>query len=205
MNTSFSYANTDILYFGNNFLSNNSINIIETSRRYAKAIILASGNEKRKVTMIKDDFESFSALIQKISELRSFIDSPLTNSKNKVLILKKIFKKLKLSKDFENFLITLTNHGKLFLVNKIHFQFVKLLDENDGTLEVTVTTTEPLEKNVEEKIKKNLSEKLKLKIRLKKLIDKEIIGGIILKVNSIMIDNSIKSKLSDYNSSERLN
>ena len=70
------------------------------------------------------------------------------------MILKKIFKKLKLSQDFENFLVTLTNHGKLFLINKIHNEFVKLLDQNDGTLEVTVTTTEPLEKQIEEKIKK---------------------------------------------------
>ena len=186
-------------------MSNNSTNIIETSRRYAKAVILACNKEKEKVRTIKDNFESFLKLIEEVGELRVFIESPLTNSKKKILILKKIFKKLKLSQDFENFLLTLTNHGKLFLINKIHNEFVKLLDKNDGTLEVTVTTTEPLEKQIEEKIKKSLSEKLKHKIKLKKLIDKEIIGGIILKVNSIMIDNSIKSKLSDYNSSERLN
>ena len=43
------------------------------------------------------------------------------------------------------------------------------------------------------------------KIKLKEIIDKSIIGGIILKINSIMIDNSIKNKLQDYNFNERLN
>ncbi len=186
-------------------MSNNSLNIIETSRRYAKAIILASSNDKEKIKILKDNFESFSQTIREVEELRNFIGSPLTNSKKKILILKKIFKKFKLSQDFENFLITLTNHGKLFLIKKIHSEFLRLLDEKDGTLEVTVITTEPLEKQVADKIRKNLSEKLKLNIKLKKLIDKEIIGGIILKINSIMIDNSIRSKLLDYNSSERLN
>ncbi|MBS91723.1 MAG: ATP synthase F1 subunit delta [Rickettsiales bacterium] len=186
-------------------MSNNSLNIIETSRRYAKAVILASANDKKKINKIKDDFESLIKLLKQMKELESFIETPLLNSKKKKMILKKIFVKCKFSQDFENFLITLTNHGKLFLIKKINIEFEKLLDEDDGILEVTVTTTEPMEKNVEEKIKKNLSEKLKAKIKLKKLIDKDIIGGIIFKINSIMIDNSIKSKLLDYNSSERLN
>ena len=40
-----------------------------------------------------------------------------------------------------------------------------------------------------------MSDLLKLKINLQKSLIKEIIGGVIIKINSIMIDNSIKSKL----------
>ena len=185
-------------------MSNNSLNIIETSRRYAKAIQLAVNHEKKKIETIKTDFENFSVSIKKISELNTFLQTPLINSKDKSKILRGLFKKLNFSNDFENFLITLTNHGKLFLVNKVYEEFIKLLDKNEGIIEVDVTTVEPLDRNVEDKIIKKLSQKLNKKIRLKKIVNKEIIGGIILKINSIMIDNSIKSKLLEYNISERL-
>ena len=68
----------------------------------------------------------------------------------------------------------------------------------DGLTEIVVTTSEPLEKEVEIKIKAKLSDSLKSKIKLTKIIDKEIIGGIKIKIKSIMIDNSIKSKLTEF-------
>ena len=91
-----------------------------------------------------------------------------------------------------------------FLIEKIYNEFKKSLDEKEGISEVTITTTSPLEKKFEENIIKNLSKKLNKKIRLNKLIDPRLIGGIIIKINSIMIDNSIKTKLLDYNFNERL-
>ena len=73
-----------------------------------------------------------------------------------------------------------------------------LIDLKDGLTEIIVTTSEPLEKEVEKKLKTKLSDSLKLKIKLTKIIDKEIIGGIKIKIKSIMIDNSIKSKLTEF-------
>ena len=72
------------------------------------------------------------------------------------------------------------------------------MDIRDGLTEIVITTAEPLEKETEEQLKQKLSNVLKLKIKLKKIVKKEIIGGVIIKINSIMIDNSIKSKLVDF-------
>ena len=91
-----------------------------------------------------------------------------------------------------------------FYLKKYIKNLEKILDEKEGITEVTVTTTEPLEKKFEDDIIKNLSEKLNKKIRLNKLIDPDLIGGIIIKIDSVMIDNSIKTKLLDYNFNERL-
>ena len=72
-------------------------------------------------------------------------------------------------------------------------------------LEVSITTIDSIEKTTQKRIKSSLEKTLNCKIKLKEIIDTSIIGGIILKVNSIMIDNSIKNKLQDYNFNERLN
>ena len=111
---------------------------------------------------------------------------------------------MNLSNEFLNFFKIVANHGKLFLLERIYKEFKKSLDEKEGITEVTVTTTLPLEKKFEENIIKNLSSKLNKKIRLNKKLDQSLIGGIIIKIDSIMIDNSIKTKLLNYNLNERL-
>ena len=68
-----------------------------------------------------------------------------------------------------------------------------------------MTTTELIDKTAKNKLQSSLEKTLNCKIKLKEITDRSIIGGIILKVNSIMIDNSIKNKLQDYNFNERLN
>ena len=81
---------------------------------------------------------------------------------------------------------------------KIFEEFKKIIDKKNGLTEIFITTSEPLKKEIEEKIKNKLSDSLNLNIKLTKLIDKEIIGGAIIKIKSIMIDNSIKSKLVEF-------
>ena len=93
----------------------------------------------------------------------------------------------------------------VFLLKKIFIEFNNLLDKKNGVIEVTVTTTDLIEKAIQKKIQSSLEKTLNCKIKLKEITDKSIIGGIILKINSIMIDNSIKNKLQDYNFNERLN
>ncbi len=172
-------------------------NIFEISNRYAKALILSSSNNEE-LSNIKDDFKSLVENINKSDELSSYIQSPLINSKRKSNTLLKICKAAKYSEVFQGFIYTLTKHGKIILYLKIFQEFNRIIDINKGLTEILITTSEQLDKKVEENIKSKLSELLKLKIKLKKVVDKEIIGGVIIKIKSIMIDNSIKSKLMDF-------
>ena len=82
--------------------------------------------------------------------------------------------------------------------NRIFNEFKKVLDMNDGFDRSCNNNSKTFRKKTEEQIKEKMSDLLKLKIKLTKIIDKEIIGGVIIKINSIMIDNSIKSKLIDF-------
>ena len=186
-------------------MSNSYINISETCRRYAKALFLASDKTNASVLETKKSFNDFIKVFEEIEELRSFFKSPLINPVKKSEIVKKLIVKTNFSENFSNFLITLANNGKLNLIEKIHTEFNKLLNENDGILEVSIVTSLKLENAREKRILDSLEKKLRKKINLKKIVDKSIIGGVILKVNSIMIDNSIRTKLLDYNSNERLN
>ena len=177
----------------------------ETAKRYARALLLSCNNNNSDIIKTKSDFDDFIKMYNKIDELKLFFQTPLINPLKKKKILLEILKKTNLCENFSNFLTTLANNGKLFLLKNIFVEFNNLLDEKNGVTEVTITTIDSIEKALQNKIQSSLEKTLNCKIKLKEIIDKSIIGGIILKVNSIMIDNSIKNKLQDYNFNERLN
>ena len=106
----------------------NYINISETCRRYAKALFLASDKGDTSVLETKKSFNDFIKIFEEIKELKSFFKSPLINPLKKSEIVKKLITNTNFSENFSNFLITLANNGKLYLVEKIHSEFNKLLN-----------------------------------------------------------------------------
>ena len=185
-------------------MTKNSSSINESAKRYAKALVLSAENKDSLIKSFRNDFGKLLSAFNEVENFKKFILSPLVKKQKKKEILIKILSKMNFSIEIISFFKIVANHGKLFLLEKIYKEFGKILDENDAITEVTVTTTEPLEKKFEDDIVKNIGEKLKKKIRLNKLIDPDLIGGIIIKIDSVMIDNSIKTKLLDYNFNERL-
>ena len=178
-------------------MTKNVENKNEICRRYANALILSSENENE-LKKITQNFEHFNKVLKTSNDLLCFIKNPLINSQKKSLVLKRICKSFSYNQFFLGFIGVLTRHGKINLQEKILNEYKKIIDLKDGLTEIIVTTSEPLEKEVEKKLKTKLSDSLKLKIKLTKIIDKEIIGGIKIKIKSIMIDNSIKSKLTEF-------
>jgi len=183
-------------------LSNKSIDANEISLRYAKALTLVSKNDAD-LREIKNNFSEFISLIKKTLNLQNFINNPLIKIKKKATVLTKISTKLSFSNQFKKFLLIITKHGKLVYIEKIYTQFLTTLNKRNGITNVTITTSIPLGTELENKLKKKLSEKLKLEVQLNKIVNPEIIGGIIIKIQSIMIDHSIRSKLLDYKLDER--
>ena len=172
-------------------------NINEICIRYANALILSS-QEENELKKITQNFEHFNKVLKTSNDLLSCIKNPLINSQKKSLVLKKICKSFSYNQFFQGFICVLTKHGKINLQEKIFNEYKRIIDLKGGLTEIIVTTSQPLNKDVEQKLTKKLSESLKLKVKLTKIIDKDIIGGIIIKIRSIMIDNSIKSKLTEF-------
>ena len=169
--------------------------INEVSLRYANALILIS--KKSGLKQIYNDFESFIKLIETNKDLRLIINNPLINVTKKSTILENICKAIKTQKTFLGFLKILTKHNKIVLIEKVFSQFNKLIDIQEGFTEVHLTTSIKLENEKLKQIEEIISQKINCKVKLKKKVDPQIIGGIIIQIDSLMIDNSVKSKLSE--------
>ena len=164
------------------------------SERYGAALYdLAS--EKKCIDDILNDFGLVQKALKESSELRQVIKSPLVNSDEKLNILLKLFSKANLHNLTTTFLKVLDNNKRISNIASIILQFKKINSEKRGDITADITSANILsddeKNNITNQLKKSLGEKLSLNFD----VDEDIIGGLIVKVGSKMIDTSIANKI----------
>ncbi len=164
------------------------------SDRYGSALYdLAS--EKKCIDEILNDFATVEKIMKESSDLRNIIKSPLVNSEEKLNILLKIFDGFNFNNLTTTFLKVLDNNKRISNLSTIILQFKKINSEKRGDIAADVTSANELSEdeknNITNQLKNNLGQKLSLNFD----VDKDIIGGLIVKVGSKMIDTSIANKI----------
>jgi len=164
------------------------------SDRYGSALYdLAS--EKKCIDEILNDLDVIEKVMKESSELRHVIKSPLVNSEEKLNILLKIFAGLSFNNLTTTFLKVLDNNKRISNILSIIIQFKKINSEKRGDIAANVTSANELSENEKNNITNQLKNTLGQKLSLNFNVDKEIIGGLIVKVGSKMIDTSIANKI----------
>ena len=97
------------------------------------------------------------------------------------------------------FVNLLAKQGKLSLANKIIEQFIKIWNKEHGEVEAEITIARKIENSVIKIIIDDLvAKKSKAKnIIVKEHINKDILGGVIIKYEDKVIDASLRSKLQE--------
>lgn len=100
-------------------------------------------------------------------------------------------------KVLDNFVEVLAENNDIKLFDKISEEFDVIEKANKGITVAEVKSASLLSKKTEKTIIESLNEYVKGKVELKKSIDENIIGGVVIKLNDTIIDASIKSNLKD--------
>jgi F-type H+-transporting ATPase subunit delta len=79
----------------------------------------------------------------------------------------------------------------------IYSKFVLLVNKIKTQIMVEVVSAIKLDDKLMKEIKRSIDEKTKLDVRLKNVVDKNIIGGLLIKIGDKIIDLSVKSKIDD--------
>ena len=164
------------------------------SERYGSALYdLAS--EKKCIDGILNDFEVAEKVLKESSELRQVIRSPLVNSDEKLNILLKIFSQSNLHDLTTTFLKVLSDNKRISNLISIILQFKKINSEKRGDITADITSADELSEDEKNNITNQLKNSLGQKLSLNFDVDKDIIGGLIVRVGSKMIDTSILNKI----------
>ncbi len=178
-------------------MTNNITDFNEICFRYARALISSSKDEKE-LKKNKSFFDSLISLVDESEDFKKFVYNPLISSHKKLLILDQILGKLSFEKKFSNFIKVITKHNRLFTIHKIHSLFTSLIEEKENIVKISVITTKPMNKNLSETLKEKFEKVTKKKVDINNLVDADILGGVIIKFNSVMIDASVRTKLEKF-------
>ncbi|MFO1427115.1 MAG: F0F1 ATP synthase subunit delta [Steroidobacteraceae bacterium] len=94
-----------------------------------------------------------------------------------------------------NFLQLLAENRRLALLPEITAQYELLRAEVENTVDVTVTSAQPLTGEQAEKLKAALTKRLKRTVRLEAQVDPSLIGGAIVRAGDFVVDGSLRGRV----------
>tara|TARA_B100000945_G_C20315960_1_gene565186 strand:+ start:35 stop:592 length:558 start_codon:yes stop_codon:yes gene_type:complete len=178
-------------------LSKNKTFSSEISQRYALALY-----ELSKENDLTQEFESniltFLKIYKSNQDLVNFIKNPTNTIENQKIVFEKILNNLKLNKLMKNFFLILIIKKRIFFIDKIFDEFLKLISTKRGEISSNLISSKKIDKENLLNIEKEISTSLNRSIKMNYKLDENLIGGIIIQIGSLMIDTSLKNKLQKY-------
>jgi F-type H+-transporting ATPase subunit delta len=163
--------------------------------RYASALFELALEEKA-LDSVKADLEKFDALLAESPDLERLVRSPVFSADDKLKALSAILDKAGIKGLAANFLRVLTTNRRLFAVRDVVRGYRALVARHRGEVTAQVIVAEKLSDKNLAALKDALKSKTAGKdIDLDVKIDPSIIGGLIVKVGSQMVDSSLRTKL----------
>ena len=162
--------------------------------RYSLALYELA-TEANALAEIEDHSSSIINLILTSKDFRSLIKDPTNNREDQLNVLNKIGEQYKLNQLLKKFLCFLISKRRFFNVDKILKSFIETCSVKRGELKAELTSSKILTESEVDNIKKELTKNFGSKIKLNYKHDTSLIGGLIVKVGSTMVDTSIKNKL----------
>jgi len=164
------------------------------AQRYAKAVFTLA-NTQNVLDKIDNDFIQLRELLLLSPQLQKVIHAPIISCQNKQNIFEKILKKQGCCSLTKQFIAVLIKKGRIGALIQIIDAYVDLLREHRGEVVAEVIVASKLQKSRIDELTKILNKALGKKIILKIKEDKKILGGLVVKIGSKMLDGSISGKL----------
>ena len=164
------------------------------AQRYAKAVFDLA-KEGKAIKDLEADVTALEAAMSESADLRTLMTSPLYSRDEQSAAVVAIAKKMKLSDTTSNLLALLASKRRLFVMPQLLAVLQERLADERGEVTAEVTTAKSLTKAQAEKLANTLKAQVGKSVTIKETVDESIIGGLIVKVGSKMIDTSIASKL----------
>lgn len=163
--------------------------------RYASALYdLAS--EKRAADEVAAALAAFQGLLNESADLRRLVKSPVFSAKEQVKALDAVLAKAKISGIAANFIRLVASKRRLFIISDMIAAYRRLHDSAKGLVRADVTVAGPLKKEHEAALRQALTAVTGGKsVNLNITADPSIIGGVIVKLGSRMVDASVRTKL----------
>lgn len=162
--------------------------------RYASALFdLARDGGALKA--LDADAAALSAALAASPELRAMISSPVISRAEQSAAVGALAAKMGLNALTANTLSLMADKRRLFVLPQLVAELEKLIAADKGEITAEVTSAAKLSAAQAKALAETLKAKVGKTVKLNATVDESLIGGLIVKLGSTMIDTSVKSKL----------
>ena len=164
------------------------------AKRYATAVFELS-RESDALDRLEKDVDALEAALAASADLQALIASPIYRRSDQARAMAALAPRLELSAPVAGALGLMANKRRLFVLPQLLTQLRALIAQARGEVSADVVSAKKLTKAQSEKLSKVLSARIGKDVKLNQTVDDALIGGLVVKVGSKMIDTSIRSRL----------
>jgi F-type H+-transporting ATPase subunit delta len=164
------------------------------SGRYATALFELARDE-RCIDTVKADLDGFEVMLTENPDLMRLVRSPVFSTEEQLRALTAVLGRAGISGVTANFLKVLTANRRLFAVADVIRAFTALVAKFRGEATADVTVAESLSDRNLDALKTALKSVTGKDVSLNVKVDPSIIGGLVVKLGSRMVDSSLRTKL----------
>jgi F-type H+-transporting ATPase subunit delta len=162
--------------------------------RYAAALFdLAT--EERAVAAVETDLVTFQALLDMSPDLKAMVKSPVISRDEQAKALAAVLAKAGIGGTTANFLKLIARNGRLFAASDMIKAYKALAARARGEVGAEVTSAQPLDEAQIAELKATLKAAVGKDVQLSTRVDPSLLGGLVVKIGSRMIDSSLRTKL----------
>ncbi len=162
--------------------------------RYATAVFELA-KEGDELAALESNLADLSAALEDSADLRQLISSPVISRAAQGAAITEIAQKMGLGATMTNVMALMAAKRRLFVLPHLLTRLGDMIAEHNGEITADVVSAQPLSSDQSEKLAETLKARTGKTVKIKATVDESLVGGLVIKVGSKMIDTSIRSKL----------
>ncbi|MCF0205884.1 MAG: ATP synthase F1 subunit delta, partial [Bacteroidales bacterium] len=165
------------------------------SVRYAKAIFELA-KEKDSLKKVYEDFRLVRDVLLELPEFNELMASPIVKKSDKTNLFVNTFSG-KIDEMSLNFLKFLVEKNREMYIIDIFRNFEASYRKANNVKQVVISTVEPLNEETRRSIQEKIAEVYKANVELENVINKDMIGGVIVRIENQQLDMSVRTQLKE--------
>lgn len=162
-------------------------------RRYAEALRDVA-LELNKLTEFKEEIVAVCDIFTNEPKLKTIFEHPKVSKDEKKDIMSSLFKD-RISKEMLNLIYIIIDKGRMRDIDDIKNEYIVLSNKELNIVEAKAFTAVVMTEEERLELQEKLSKKLSKNIILENIVDKEVMGGVLVKIQDKVIDGSLKGQL----------
>lgn len=169
------------------------IAVAEIAQPYAEAL-MSVAQSKNLTEQIGEEVRSLLSLLSESDQLRSFLSNPFIETESKKAVINQILSGG--DSYLRSFLLLLVDKRRISVLEPIAEQYLSLLRQLNQAVLAEVISAVPLSEEQQQAVKEKVIAMTNARsVELNTKVDRDLIGGVIIKVGSQVVDASLRGQL----------